>query len=347
MNKTSTKAKRVDIFDDQNIETDDLPCEPDDDALMLLEVEIEEENDDDMSDIEGSSSNDPTGTIDLIRQYFAEMGNYPLLSPEEEIRLTNRYHQGDTSAFDKLVQSNLRLVVNIAKKYTNHGLDFADLIQEGNIGLMKGIDKFDPTKGFKLSTYATWWIRQNITRAIADQGRTIRVPVHMSENVHKVSSAKKYLTQEIGREPSVEEIIAYLNTITPLKDDGNPFWTKDKINEIIQLSETPVSLSTPIGEEGDTQLEDFIANDDFTPESEADNLALHDSLFHLINKMSKREKDILLKRFGFIDGRVYTLEEIGAEYNVTRERIRQIEGKALKFLRSPKNKEYLKDFAVK
>ena len=329
---------------------DDALVEPDDDDLALLESEMEEEESAETEESEDDVDSENPGTselprnADLIKQYFSEIGEIPLLAPEEEQRLARNYRAWDTSAFDMLVRANLRLVVNIAKKYMNHGLDLPDLIQEGNIGLMKGIQKFDPNKGYKLSTYATWWIRQNVTRAIADQGRMIRVPVHMSESMHKVTTAAKDLMYQLSRQPSPEEIVDYLNETTPSKNNGHPVWTLDKVREIMQMADAPISLSTPVGEEGDSQLEDFIPSECKTPESEADNTALHDALFAILDKFPEREKDIILKRFGFCDGRIYTLEEVGAQYNVTRERVRQIEAKVLRKMRSPSNSSKLKDF---
>lgn len=330
---------------------DDALIEPDDDDLALLESEMEEEESAEAKESEDNddASEDPEkselpSNADLIKQYFSEIGEIPLLTPEEEQRLARSYRAGDASTFDMLVRANLRLVVNIAKKYMNHGLDLPDLIQEGNIGLMKGIQKFDPNKGYKLSTYATWWIRQNVIRAIADQGRMIRVPVHMSESMYKVTTAAKDLMYQLSRQPSPEEIVDHLNETTPSKNNGRPVWTLDKVREVMQMTDTPVSLSTPVGEEGDSQLEDFIPSEGKTPESEADNTALHDALFAILDKFPEREKDVILKRFGFYDGRIYTLEEIGMQYNVTRERVRQIEAKVLRKMRSPSNSSKLKDF---
>lgn len=322
-----------------SLPSDDISCDPDDTDLALLEIEMEEDDGETSADQAEAAEN-----LDLVRQYFSEIGAIPLLSPEEETELAFKYKEGDMSAFEALVNANLRLVVNIAKKYTNHGLDLSDLIQEGNIGLMKGIEKFNPDKGYKLSTYATWWIRQSVTRAIADHGRTIRIPVHMSESMHKVMSASHHLLHELNRQPSVEELEHYLNTIMPPKKGGAPIWTVEKITEILALEETPISLSTPVGEEGDSQLEDFISKDDYAPEKEADNQALHEVLFQLLDTFPDRDRDIILKRFGFIGGHNYTLEEIGQEYDLTRERIRQIESKALRKLKNSRNSAVLKDF---
>ncbi|MCC8105426.1 MAG: RNA polymerase sigma factor RpoD [Clostridiales bacterium] len=304
---------------------DDILLEPDDDVLMAEHEEVENLSDVDV--LEGVSTEDP------VRMYLKEIGNVPLLTGEEEIELAKRVEQGDEEAKKKLTEANLRLVVSIAKKYVGRGMPFLDLIQEGNMGLMKAVDKFDYTKGYKFSTYATWWIRQAITRGIADTGRTIRVPVHMVETINKTLRMTRTLLQELGREPTPEEVADRL---------GVPV---SRVREVLKISRDPVSLDTPIGEEDDSHLGDFIEDD--TALSPADSAAfsmLREELSTALESLTDRERQVIKLRFGLEDGRARTLEEVGKEFNVTRERIRQIEAKALRKLRHPSRSKRLKDF---
>ena len=270
---------------------------------------------------------------DPVKIYLKEIGNYPLLSMDEEVELAKRIAEGDQYATDRLTESNLRLVVSIAKKYVGRGLSFLDLIQEGNLGLIKAVDKFDYSKGYKFSTYATWWIRQAITRSIADQSRTIRIPVHMSEVINKAYRISRSLLQELGREPTEEEIAKEVNL--PV----------EKVREIMKISADPISLDTPIGEEDDSHLGDFVKDDTIMgPEDAAAYTMLQDQIQKLLTTLSEREQRVLILRFGLLDGRTRTLEEVGKEFNVTRERIRQIEAKALRKLRHPNRARMLRGF---
>ena len=270
---------------------------------------------------------------DPVRMYLKEIGQIRLLTAEEEQELAARVAQGDKYAKDKLTEANLRLVVSIAKKYSGRGLHILDLIQEGNLGLMKAAEKFEPERGFKFSTYATWWIRQAITRAIADQARTIRIPVHMVETINKVIRVSRQLLQELGHEPTPEEIAKEMGI------------TVEKVREIKKISQDPVSLETPIGEEEDSHLGDFIPDDDVpAPVDAAAYSMLKEQLMEVLDTLSDREKKVLMLRFGLEDGRPRTLEEVGKEFNVTRERIRQIEAKALRKLRHPSRSKKLKDY---
>ena len=272
-------------------------------------------------------------TDDPVRMYLKEIGKVSLLTADEERELAIRMEQGDEEAKKKLCESNLRLVVSIAKRYLNRGLSFLDLIQEGNLGLIKAVDKFDYTKGYKFSTYATWWIRQAITRSIADQARTIRIPVHMVETINKLIRISRQLLQEYGREPTSEEIAKEMGI------------TVEKVREIKKISQDPVSLETPIGEEEDSPLGDFIPDDDVpAPVDAAAYSMLKEQLMEVLDTLSDREKKVLMLRFGLEDGRPRTLEEVGKEFNVTRERIRQIEAKALRKLRHPSRSKKLKDY---
>ena len=276
---------------------------------------------------EGLSIDDP------VRQYLKEIGRIPLLDSEGERALAERMANGDESAKTLLVESNLRLVVSIAKKYLGRGMYFLDLIQEGNLGLMKAVEKFDYTKGYKFSTYATWWIRQAITRAIADQARTIRIPVHMVETIHKVTKYSRQMLQELGREPTAEEIGDKIGM------------SADKVREILKISQDPVSLETPIGEEEDSHLGDFIPDDDApAPADAASLILLKEKLGEVLSTLTEREEKVLRLRFGLEDGRSRTLEEVGKEFKVTRERIRQIEAKALRKLRHPSRSKKVRDF---
>ena len=311
--------------DDENAA--DLLIESDDD--IILDEEEEVEIIDDVDVLEGVSTEDP------VRMYLKEIGNVPLLSTDEEVELAKRVEEGDEEAKKALTEANLRLVVSIAKKYVGRGMPFLDLIQEGNMGLMKAVDKFDFTKGYKFSTYATWWIRQAITRGIADTGRTIRVPVHMVETINKTLRMTRTLLQELGREPTPEEVADRL---------GVPV---ARVREVLKISRDPVSLDTPIGEEDDSHLGDFIEDDSaLSPSDSAAFSMLREELSTALESLTDRERQVVRLRFGLEDGRARTLEEVGKEFNVTRERIRQIEAKALRKLRHPSRSKRLKDFLI-
>lgn len=303
--------------------------EEDDDEELLLE-DLEEDVDVDKIDI---SVPDGVSIEDPVRMYLKEIGKVPLLSAEEEIELAKRMEEGDEQAKQKLAEANLRLVVSIAKRYVGRGMLFLDLIQEGNLGLIKAVEKFDYRKGYKFSTYATWWIRQAITRAIADQARTIRIPVHMVETINKLIRVSRQLLQELGREPQPEEIAEVMDI--PV----------ERVREILKISQEPVSLETPIGEEEDSHLGDFIPDDNMpVPADAAAFTLLKEQLVEVLDTLTEREKKVLTLRFGLEDGRARTLEEVGKEFNVTRERIRQIEAKALRKLRNPVRSKRIRDF---
>ena len=321
--------KILDFLEANNIDvlriTDD---DADDD--ILLEVD-----DDDEIEVEKIDLSVPDGVSieDPVRMYLKEIGKVPLLSAEEEIELAKRMELGDQEAKKRLAEANLRLVVSIAKRYVGRGMLFLDLIQEGNLGLIKAVEKFDYRKGYKFSTYATWWIRQAITRAIADQARTIRIPVHMVETINKLIRVSRQLLQELGREPTPEEIAAEMNM--PV----------ERVREILKISQEPVSLETPIGEEEDSHLGDFIQDDNVpVPADAAAFTLLKEQLEEVLGTLTERERKVLTLRFGLEDGRARTLEEVGREFNVTRERIRQIEAKALRKLRHPSRSRKLKDY---
>ena len=309
------------------IDTGDDLLDEEDGAIEELE-EVEEVRIEETAEVlEGVSTEDP------VRMYLKEIGNVPLLTSEQEVDLAMRVEQGDVSAKRELTEANLRLVVSIAKKYVGRGMPFLDLIQEGNMGLMKAVDKFDYTKGYKFSTYATWWIRQAITRGIADTGRTIRVPVHMVETINKTLRMTRQLLQELGREPTPEEVAERL---------GVP---AARVREVLKISRDPVSLDTPIGEEDDSHLGDFIEDDSaLSPADSATFSMLREELANALESLTERERQVVKLRFGLEDGRARTLEEVGKEFNVTRERIRQIEAKALRKLRHPSRSKRLKDF---
>ena len=299
---------------------------PDEELLLSDEDEVDMENLD-LSIPDGISIEDP------VRMYLKEIGKVPLLSAEEEIELAKRMENGDQEAKKRLAEANLHLVVSIAKRYVGRGMLFLDLIQEGNLGLIKAVEKFDYRKGYKFSTYATWWIRQAITRAIADQARTIRIPVHMVETINKLIRVSRQLLQELGREPTPEEIS---------EEMGMPV---DRVREILKISQEPVSLETPIGEEEDSHLGDFIQDDNVPVPAEAASFTLlREQLVEVLGTLTEREQKVLRLRFGLDDGRARTLEEVGKEFNVTRERIRQIEAKALRKLRHPSRSRKLKDY---
>ena len=314
-------------FQDMDIETDDIDLDIDIDVAELEEIEIE---DDPVKDID---LGDSVSVNDPVRLYLKEIGKVPLLTAEQEMGIAKRMEAGDDEAKKELAEANLRLVVSIAKRYVGRGMYFLDLIQEGNLGLIKAVEKFDYTKGFKFSTYATWWIRQAITRAIADQARTIRIPVHMVETINKLIRVSRQLLQELGREPTPAEIG---------KEMG---FSEEKVREIQKIAQDPVSLETPIGEEEDSHLGDFIEDDNAPAPSEAASYALlKEQLMEVLNTLTEREEKVLRLRFGLDDGRARTLEEVGKEFNVTRERIRQIEAKALRKLRHPSRSKKLKDY---
>ncbi|OKZ73445.1 MAG: RNA polymerase sigma factor RpoD [Clostridium sp. 26_22] len=304
---------------------DDFEEEPDLEDLKEVEnLKLDEITD---TSFEGISVDDP------VRMYLREIGRIPLLTYDEELELAKKILEGDEDAKQKLAESNLRLVVSIAKKYVGRGMLFLDLIQEGNMGLIKAVEKFDYTKGFKFSTYATWWIRQAITRAIADQARTIRIPVHMVETINKLIRTSRHLLQQLGREPSPEEIAAEMEI--PV----------EKVTEIQKIAQDPVSLETPIGEEEDSHLGDFIQDEDSpAPHDAASYTMLREQLEEVMNTLTPREAKVLKLRFGLEDGKSRTLEEVGKEFNVTRERIRQIEAKALRKLRHPSRSKKLRDY---
>ena len=318
------EANKVDVLrigDDEEIDPD-----------LFIEEELEEEEEIDMEHIdlsvpEGVNIEDP------VRMYLKEIGKVPLLSTEEEIELAKKMSLGDENARKRLAEANLRLVVSIAKRYVGRGMQFLDLIQEGNLGLIKAVEKFDYTKGYKFSTYATWWIRQAITRSIADQARTIRIPVHMVETINRLIRVSRQLLQELGREPQPEEIAEKMEI--PV----------ERVREIMKISQDPVSLETPIGEEEDSHLGDFIQDEQVAvPADAATFTLLHEQLMEVLDTLTEREQKVLKLRFGLEDGRPRTLEEVGKEFNVTRERIRQIEAKALRKLRHPSRSKKLKDY---
>ena len=336
MNLSSEETEKFyDRLESLNIDvlSDDALPPVDEDALPELEEleEIEEVTEEEMNETEAMA--DTFSTDDPVRMYLKEIGKVPLLTPEEEQELAKRMAEGDAEAKHRMEEANLRLVVSIAKRYVGRGMLFLDLIQEGNLGLIKAVEKFDYTKGYKFSTYATWWIRQAITRAIADQARTIRIPVHMVETINKVIRVSRQLLQELGHDPSAEEIAAEMNM--PV----------DKVRDILKIAQEPVSLETPIGEEEDSHLGDFIPDEDASEPSEAASFSLlKEQLMKVLDTLTPREKKVLELRFGIVDGRTRTLEEVGKEFNVTRERIRQIEAKALRKLRHPSRSKKLRDF---
>ncbi len=310
--------------EDLRDERDDMP-DLDDDMLEEME-KIEEES-------KNLDIDETAGLNDSVRLYLKEMGKYPLMTAEEEIECAKRMEEGDALAKEQLAESNLRLVVSIAKKYVGRGMLFLDLIQEGNIGLMKAVERFDYRKGYKFSTYATWWIKQAITRAIADQSRTIRIPVHMVDTINKVLRMQREMLGELGREPEPKEIAERMG------------YTEERVNEILKLSQEPVSLETPIGEEDDSHLGDFIQDEHIkTPMQEATNTLLREKLIEVMDTLTERERRVLIMRYGLEDGKERTLEEVGKEFHVTRERIRQIESKALWKIKHPNKSRKLRDF---
>ena len=301
---------------------------------VVEEMEIPDDITSDISELESDlGSTEGVAIDDPVRMYLKEIGKVPLLSAAEEIEIAKRMADGDQDAKKQLAEANLRLVVSVAKRYVGRGMLFLDLIQEGNLGLIKAVEKFDYRKGYKFSTYATWWIRQAITRAIADQARTIRIPVHMVETINKLIRVSRQLLQELGREPTPEEIS---------EEMGMPV---DRVREILKISQEPVSLETPIGEEEDSHLGDFIQDDEASqPSEEASYTLLREQLEEVLSTLTPREEQVLRMRFGLTDGKPHTLEEVGKEFDVTRERIRQIESKALRKLRHPSRSKKLRDF---
>ncbi len=314
----------IDISDVVELLTKPEEMLPSEEDIQL----VEEEKLVDTDEIsESMSVNDP------VRMYLKEIGKIPLLTPEEELELAKKMADGDEAAHQKMVEANLRLVVSIAKRYVGRGLPLLDLIQEGNLGLIKAVGKFDYTKGYKFSTYATWWIRQAISRAIADHARTIRIPVHMVETINRVSRASHELVQELGRDPSPQEIAKRLHL------------SVEKVEEIMRVSQEPISLETPVGEEDDSHLGDFIQDEDaYEPADAASYALLREQLADVLKTLTPREEKVLSLRYGLTDGKMHTLEEVGDEFKVTRERIRQIEAKALRKLRHPSRSKILKDF---
>jgi RNA polymerase primary sigma factor len=344
-NKNIVELDKInEIFKDFNLnvnQIDSIYDYLDSNDILVLDNDVDDTDEELDDPFDGSSvkldntSVSESMTDDPVKLYLKEIGKYPLLSSEDEIEIAQRIEEGDEFAKRILAESNLRLVVSIAKKYIGRGMSFLDLIQEGNLGLMKAVEKFDHKKGFKFSTYATWWIRQAITRSISDQSRTIRIPVHMSEVINKTYRVSRNLLQELGREPKEEEIAKAMDM--PV----------EKIREVLKISSDPISLDTPIGEEDDSHLGDFIQDETIMgPEDSASYSALQEQILKLLDTLTDREKRVLILRFGLEDGRTRTLEEVGKEFNVTRERIRQIEAKALRKLRHPSRARLLKGYEV-
>ena len=340
-------SQGIDLSEDDDLDDVDVDAEEnvEDDIDMMDDDSISDDEDIDNIDnsfydnlnlnIDYGSSN--VKINDPVKMYLKEIGRVPLLKADEEIEIAKRIEAGDEEAKNILISSNLRLVVSIAKKYVGRGMLFLDLIQEGNMGLVKAVEKFDYRKGFKFSTYATWWIRQAITRAIADQARTIRIPVHMVETINKLTRIERQLVQDLGRDPTAEEIAAKMEGISP-----------EKVREIKKIAMDPVSLETPIGEEDDSHLGDFIEDkNSMSPDQYANNQLLKDEISKALSELTEREEKVLRLRFGLYDGRTRTLEEVGKEFNVTRERIRQIEAKALRKLKHPTRSKRLRDFKEK
>ena len=332
-----------DSLDDVEPSDSDLAAEPTDEDIALVDIDAEDllgptdedfENDDEEAvELDAVDLLEGVGTEDPVRMYLKEIGTVALLTADEELELAKRKTEGDVAAKEKLIEANLRLVVSIAKRYTGRGMSFLDLVQEGNLGLIKGVEKFDYTKGYKLSTYATWWIRQSVTRALADHARTIRVPVHMVETINRMSKMQRKLTLELGYEPSTKELADALDM------------TEEKVLEIMQIAREPASLETPIGEEDDSNLGDFVAeNNTVTPEANIESVMLREHIDVLLKDLKDREREVIILRFGLRDGHPRTLEEVGKIFNVTRERIRQIEAKALRKLRNPVRSKKIKDF---
>ena len=317
----------------KKLEKGDEKEDSEDELLGLEDDDFTKDEEGEEIDLDAVDLLEGIGTEDPVRMYLKEIGTVPLLTAEEEYSLAMKKQAGDEYAKQRLIEANLRLVVSIAKRYTGRGMSFLDLVQEGNLGLIKGVEKFDPEKGFKLSTYATWWIRQSVTRALADQARTIRVPVHMVETINKMSKMQRKLTLELGYEPSVKELAEHLDM------------TEEKVQEIMQIAREPASLETPIGEEDDSNLGDFVADANvLSPEGNVESVMLREHIDSLLDDLKERERQVIVLRFGLEDGHTRTLEEVGKEFNVTRERIRQIEAKALRKLRNPVRSKRIRDF---
>ena len=317
----------------KKMENEEDKVDGEDPLLDMEEEDFSKEEEGEEIDLDGVDLREGIGTEEPVRMYLKEIGTVPLLTAEEEYALAMKKQEGDEYAKQRLIEANLRLVVSIAKRYTGRGMSFLDLVQEGNLGLIKGVEKFDPEKGFKLSTYATWWIRQSVTRALADQARTIRVPVHMVETINKMSKMQRKLTLELGYEPSVKELAEHLDM------------TEEKVQEIMQIAREPASLETPIGEEDDSNLGDFVADANvLSPEGNVESVMLREHIDSLLDDLKERERQVIVLRFGLEDGHPRTLEEVGREFNVTRERIRQIEAKALRKLRNPVRSKRIRDF---
>ncbi|NLV76659.1 MAG: RNA polymerase sigma factor RpoD [Tissierellia bacterium] len=330
----------MDCFEDVDLDADqidELYQSLEEIGIDIIDEEVEDEAEEDTEkDTDDKNIKVDTSKIDVgdpVKMYLKEIGKIPLLTREEEVELAKRIEAGDELAKRELAEANLRLVVSIAKKYIGRGMSFLDLIQEGNLGLIKAVEKFDYTKGYKFSTYATWWIRQSITRSIADQGRTIRVPVHMIENINKLTRIQRQLVQELGREPTPKEIAEQMDMEV------------DKVIDMIRIAQKPISLETPIGEEEDSQLGDFIEDDHIeSPDTVTTQIMLKEQLLQVLDTLTPREQQVLRLRFGLDDGRTRTLEEVGNVFDVTRERIRQIEAKALRKLKHPSRSRKLKDY---
>ena len=317
----------------KKLEKGDEKEDSEDELLGLEDDDFTKDEEGEEIDLDAVDLLEGIGTEDPVRMYLKEIGTVPLLTAEEEYSLAMKKQAGDEYAKQRLIEANLRLVVSIAKRYTGRGMSFLDLVQEGNLGLIKGVEKFDPEKGFKLSTYATWWIRQSVTRALADQARTIRVPVHMVETINKMSKMQRKLTLELGYEPSVKELAEHLDM------------AEEKVQEIMQIAREPASLETPIGEEDDSNLGDFVADANvLSPEGNVESVMLREHIDSLLDDLKERERQVIVLRFGLEDGHPRTLEEVGKEFNVTRERIRQIEAKALRKLRNPVRSKRIRDF---
>ena len=317
----------------KKLEKGDEKEDSEDELLGLEDDDFAKDEEGEEIDLDAVDLLEGIGTEDPVRMDLKEIGTVPLLTAEEEYSLAMKKQAGDEYAKQRLIEANLRLVVSIAKRYTGRGMSFLDLVQEGNLGLIKGVEKFDPEKGFKLSTYATWWIRQSVTRALADQARTIRVPVHMVETINKMSKMQRKLTLELGYEPSVKELAEHLDM------------TEEKVQEIMQIAREPASLETPIGEEDDSNLGDFVADANvLSPEGNVESVMLREHIDSLLDDLKERERQVIVLRFGLEDGHPRTLEEVGKEFNVTRERIRQIEAKALRKLRNPVRSKRIRDF---
>lgn len=329
------EEKKIDVMQISEEQMAEVPVfDTLDDDLQPTDEELEEEEHENV-DLDAINLLEGIGTEDPVRMYLKEIGTVPLLTAEEELRLAKRKSEGDQVAKDRLIEANLRLVVSIAKRYTGRGMSFLDLVQEGNLGLIKGVEKFNYEKGYKLSTYATWWIRQSVTRALADQARTIRVPVHMVETINRMSKMQRKLTLELGYEPSSAELANALDM------------PESKVLEIMQIAREPASLETPIGEEDDSNLGDFVAdNNTVTPEANVESVMLREHIDILLQDLKERERQVIVLRFGLEDGHPRTLEEVGKEFSVTRERIRQIEAKALRKLRNPVRSKKIKDFLM-